>query len=74
MFQKHKSLWWVGREGLRSRVNGRRKETLKEAPFMRSPKAINSQAAAQQLVQRKVWAGASVGEECLKRAPKWVHL
>lgn len=28
------------------------KELLNEAPFMQSPKAINSQAAAQQLAQR----------------------
>lgn len=69
MFQKHESLGWVGREGLRSRVDGRRKEPLNEAPFMQRPKAINNQAAAQQLVQRMVWAGGSVGKKCNESSP-----
>lgn len=68
MFQKHESLRWVGREGPRRRVNGRRKEPLSEAPFMQSPKTINNQTAAKQLVERMVWAGGGVGEECTKRA------
>lgn len=60
---------WGGGEGLRSRVDGRRKELLNEASFMQRPKAINNQAAAQQLVQRMVWVRGSVGEKCNKSSP-----
>ena len=56
MFQKRETLGLVGRKGLRNKVYGRRKEPLDEASFMESPEAMNSQAAAQQLVQRMAWA------------------
>lgn len=45
------------------------KELLNEAPFMQSPKAINNQAAAQQLVQRMVWAGAALGRSSIREHP-----
>lgn len=45
------------------------KELLNEASFMQSPKAINNQAAAQQLVQRMVWAGAALGRSSVREHP-----